>query len=74
MSVQRMIGLRKPIFYHFKMYMYKVYVFIKSKGDPDKPGRFQKLASRVYIGYPVGYEFINIYKVWILYKKKVVSV
>ncbi len=31
------------------------------------------MAPRIYIGYLVGYEFISIYKVWILYKKKVVS-
>ncbi len=64
----------KPILYHFKAYAYEVYIFIKSKGDPDKPGRFQKLASKVYIGYFVGYEFTNIYKVWIPYKKKVVLI
>ena len=69
-----MIGLWKPIFYYLKVYAYKVYVFIKSKSDPDKLGRFQKLVLRVYIGYLVGYEFINIYRVWILYKKKVVLV
>ncbi len=51
--------------------MCEVYVFIKSKGDPDKLERFQKLAPRVYIGYLVGYESMNIYKVWIFYKKKV---
>ncbi len=69
-----MIGPWKPIFYYLKVYTYKVYVFIKSKGDPDKLVKFQKLVPRVYIGYFVGYEFTNIYKVWILYKKKVVSV
>ena len=54
--------------------MYKVYVFIKFKSDPDKPRRFQKLASRVYIGYFIGYKFTSIYKVWIFYKKKMVLV
>ncbi len=70
--VQRVIGPRKSILYHFKTYVYKIYVFIKFKDDPDKFKRFQKLALRVYIGYFVGYESINIYKVWISYKKKVV--
>ncbi len=72
-SIQRVIGLRKPIFHHFKTYAYEIYVFIKSKNDPDKPGRLQKLASRTHIGYLVGYKSISIYRVWILYKKKMVS-
>jgi len=71
--IQRMIGSRKPILYHFKVYICKIYVFIKFKNDPDKSGRFQKLTSRTYIGYFVGYESISIYRVWIFYKKKVVS-
>ncbi len=58
-----MTGPRKPIFYHFKAYACEVYIFIKSKGDLDKPGKLQKLALKVYIGYLVGYEFTNIYKV-----------
>src|SRR6266699_4325419 len=62
-SVQRVIGPRKPILYHLKVYAYDVYVFIKSKGDLDKPGKLQKLVPRAYIGYFVGYEFTNIYKV-----------
>ena len=72
-SVQRIIGPRKLIFYHLKVYIYEVYVFIKFKNDSNKLRRFQKLASKVYIGYLVGYKSMNIYKVWILYKKKVVS-
>ncbi len=58
-----MIGPQKPIFYHFKAYVYKIYVFIKSKDDSDKFKRFQKLAPKVYIGYFVGYKSINIYKI-----------
>jgi len=68
-----MIGPWKPILYHLKAYTYKVYIFIKSKGDPDKPGKLQKLVSKTYIGYLVGYEFTSIYKVWIPHKKKMVS-
>ena len=67
-----MIGPRKSILHYFKAYAYEIYVFIKSKGDPDKSGRFQKLVLRAYIGYLVGYESTSIYRVWILYKKKVV--
>ena len=63
MMVQRVISLRKPIFYHLKAYVYEVYVFIKSKGDPDKSEKLQKLVPKIYIGYLVGYESINIYKV-----------
>ena len=66
-----MINLWKPIFYYLKAYIYEIYVFIKSKSDLDKPRRFQKLVLKVYIGYLVKYKFINIYKVWILHKKKV---
>ncbi len=69
-----MIGPWKPIFYHLKAYIYKVYIFIKSKDDPNKPGRLQKLTPRAYIGYFVEYKSINIYKIWILYKKKMVLV
>ena len=54
--------------------MCKIYVFIKSKDDSDKPRRFQKLAPKTYIGYFVGYKSTNIYKIWIFYKKKVVSI
>jgi len=68
-----MIGPRKPIFHHLKTYIYEIYIFIKFKDDPDKPGKLQKLALRTHIGYFVGYESTSIYKVWILYKKKVVS-
>ena len=32
------------------------------------------MALKVYIGYFIGYKSTNIYKVWIFYKKKVVSV
>ncbi len=58
-----MTDLRKPILHYFKAYTYKIYVFIKSKNDPDKPGRFQKLAPRVYIGYLIEYKSTNIYRV-----------
>jgi len=39
-AAQKIISPRKPIFYHLKAYTYEVYVFIKSKDDPDKPRRF----------------------------------
>ncbi len=69
-----MIGLWKSIFYHLKAFVYKIYIFIKSTNDLDKFKKFQKLAPKTYIGYLIEYESINIYKVWIPYKKKVVSV
>ena len=53
--------------------MYKIYIFIKSKSDLNKLGRLQKLILKIYIGYFVRYKFTNIYKVWILYKKKMIS-
>ncbi len=62
-SVQKVTNPWKPIFYYLKAYVYKIYVLIKSKDDPDKPGRFQKLAPRVYIGYLIEYKSTNIYRV-----------
>ena len=73
-SVQKVTNPWKPIFYYLKAYVYKIYVLIKSKDDPNKLRRLQKLTSRIYIKYLVGYKSTNIYRIWILYKKKVVSV
>jgi hypothetical protein len=66
-------GPRKPVLSHLRAFGCKAYTLIKSKGDPDYPGRLQKLAPRAHIGYLIGYESTSIYRVWIPYKKKVIS-
>ena len=73
MTAQGVTGPRKPILHHLKAYGCKCYTLIKSTGDPDHPGKLQKLAPRAHIGYLVGYESTNIFRVWIPHKKKVIS-
>jgi hypothetical protein len=73
MTAQGVTGPRKPILHHLKAYGCKCYALIKSTVDPDYPRKLQKLAPRAHIGYLVGYESTNIYRVWIPYKKKVIS-
>ena len=73
MASQGVDGPRKPILHHLKAYGCKCYVLIKSKGDPDYPGKLQKLQPKAHIGFLVGYESTNIYRIWIPHKKKVIS-
>lgn len=73
MSAEGVTGPRKPILHHLKVYGCRCYVLIKSKGDPDYPGKLRKLQPKAHIGYLVGYESTNIYRVWIPHKKKVIS-
>jgi hypothetical protein len=73
MASQGVTGPRKPILYHLKAYGCKGYVLIKSKGDPDFSGKLQKLQPKAHIGFLVGYESTNIYRIWIPHKKKVIS-
>jgi hypothetical protein len=73
MASQGVTGPRRPILHHLKAYGCKCYTLIKSSGDPDFPGKLQKLAPRAHIGYLVGYESTNIFRVWIPHKKKVIS-
>ena len=48
-------------------------MLIKSAGDPDHPKKLRKLQPKAHIGFLVGYESTNIYRVWIPHKKKVIS-
>ena len=64
-------GPRKPQLHHLKAYGCKAYVLIKSKSD--RPGRLRKLNARAHIGFLVGYESTNIYRIWIPHKRKVIS-
>ena len=73
MPVEGVSGPKKPTLNHLKAYWCGSYVLIKSVGDPDRPRKRQKLQPRVHIGYLVGYESTNIYRIWISYKKKVIS-
>ncbi len=73
MNSEGVTGPRKPSLQHLRAYGYKAYTLIKSKGDLDYLGKLQKLAPRAHIGYIVGYESTSIYRVWIPYKKKVIS-
>jgi len=73
MKNEGVTGPRKPVLSHLRAFGCKAYTLIKSKGDPDYPGRLQKLAPRAHIGYLIGYESTSIYRVWIPYKKKVIS-
>ncbi len=38
-----------------------------------KKKRLSKLDPRAHIGYLVGYNFTNIYRIWILYKGIIIS-
>ena len=73
MSAEGVTGPRKPIMQHLKAYGCWAYVLIKSAGDPDKPKKRQKLQPKAHIGFLVGYESTNIYRIWIPHKKKVIS-
>src|SRR5436190_14788618 len=72
MSAEGVTGLRKPFLHHLKAYGCCCYVLIKLAGDPDHPKKLRKLQPRAHIGFLVGYESTNIYRVWIPHKKKVI--
>jgi hypothetical protein len=73
MPVEGVSGPKKPTLNHLKAYGCRSYVLIKSAEDPDRPRKRQKLQPRAHIGYLVGYELTNIYRIWIPHKKKVIS-
>lgn len=65
---------RKPLLHHLRAYGCKAYVQIKSKGDAQYRHKRRKLDAKAHIGFLVGYESTNIYRIWVPHKKKVVSV
>jgi len=50
----------KPFLKYIRAYKYKAYIFIKNRPKLDK------LAAKAEISYLVRYDFINIYRIWIL--------
>ena len=66
-------GPRKPQLHHLKAYGCKAYVLIKSKSDPNRPGKRRKLNAKAQIGFLVGYKSTNIFRIWVPHKKKVIS-
>ena len=66
-------GPQKSQLHHLKAYGCKAYVLIKSKGDANRPSKHQKLDAKAHIGFLVGYESTNIYRIWIPHKRKVIS-
>ena len=48
-------------------------MLIKSKGDANRPSKLRKLDLKAHIGFLVGYESTNIYRIWISHKRKVIS-
>jgi hypothetical protein len=73
MTAQGATAPRHATYHHLKAYGSKCYVLIKNPKDKDYPGKSQKLDPCAHIGYLVGYESTNIYRVWIPHKKKVTS-
>ena len=63
--------LKKPQLVYLKAYSYRVYTM--TLDAQLKKNRLRKLDLRAHIGYLVGYDFINIYRIWILYKGIVIS-
>ena len=68
------LDFQKSQLHHFQTYGCKCYVLIKSQGDSRKASKLQKLDSCVHIGFLVRYVFINVYRVWISHKQKIISV
>ena len=67
-------GPQKPHLHHLRAFGCKMYILIKSKGDPQYRQKRRKLDAKAHIGFLVGYKSTNIYRIWVPHKKKVVSV
>jgi hypothetical protein len=59
----------QPNIAHIRVYGCRAYPLIPNEKIP----RTQKLAPRAHIGYLVGYESTNIFRVWVPSKKKVIK-
>jgi hypothetical protein len=62
---------RKPQLAHLKAYGCRAYAMTKDAQLKRK--RLLKLDPQAYIGYLVGYNFTNIYRIWVPYQGKVIS-
>jgi len=51
---------------YIRAYRCKAYIFIKNRPKLDK------LAAKAKIGYLIGYDFTNIYRIWILFIFKII--
>ena len=49
---------------HLKVYGCKCYVLLKGSEGIHKPKKSNKLAPRAFVGFLVGYDSSNIYRVW----------
>jgi hypothetical protein len=63
--------LRKPQLAYLKAYGCRAYAMTKDAKLKRK--RLMKLDPRAHIGYLVGYDSTNIYRVWVPYQGKVIS-
>ena len=52
---------------HIEPYGCRAYVHIKGRPKLDK------LVPKAYIGYLVGYESTNVFRIWLLSQKRVIS-
>jgi hypothetical protein len=62
---------RKPHLAHLKVYGCRVYAM--TRNSQKKINRLAKLEPRAHIGYLVGYDSINIFRIWILYQGVIIS-
>jgi len=56
----------KSFLKYIRAYKYKAYIFIKNRPKLDK------LTTKAKISYLIRYDFINIYRIWILFIFKII--
>lgn len=71
---EKVSSLQKPLLYHIRAYGCKAFVMIKSEKDFQYRRKRRKLDFKTHIDFLVGYKLTTIYKIWMSYKKKMVSV
>jgi hypothetical protein len=62
---------RKPHLAHLKVYRCRAYAI--TRNAQKKINRLAKLEPRAHIGYLVGYNSINIFRIWILHQGVIIS-
>lgn len=70
MKEHKLNGPRQPIISHLRAYGCKSFILIK---NPLQKKRLEKLAPKAHIGFLVGYQSTNIYRIWIPYRKQIIS-